>query len=290
MRFAGFLYKVADQAKYKKCGQKTKSGTRQSTDSHQALDGNSQAMPIDLTNDDNGIASIFRGLTPNTSVCSSRPASSHMSLSQASTSGMFLDDHHALHASRRTSSALPEYRSPAVSTNHFLPVSITDANQRGQFNVANPDLRPDFYIVEEQPPSDNDMETLGGVRRSTVAPIRTGITLAVLAEQVADLKQQKQKPPEMLAVKYRLTFTDTGDSQDLRPPIVGVLADEIVKGDKVVKTIRSAFSRAGVPASIRIEAAEGPVEVTTQDEWNEAVRAVWLRHGDGAVVQVEIRV
>jgi hypothetical protein len=144
--------------------------------------------------------------------------------------------------------------------------------------------------VEEPPSSHHDPPTIDGVRKSPIVPIRTGITLAKLAEQVADLKQRKKKAPETRPVKYRLTFTDTTDAQDLRPPVVGVLADEIVRGDKAVKTIKSAFSRAGVPATIRIGAAEEPVEVTTQDEWNEAVNAVWLQHGDGAVVQVGIHV
>lgn len=112
----------------------------------------------------------------------------------------------------------------------------------------------------------------------------------MLAEQVADIRSRKQKSPEARPVKYRLTFTDTRDEQDLRPPVVGVIADEIVKSDKAVRTITSAFRRAGIPATIHIETPEGRVEVASQEEWNEAVDAVWGHHGEGAIVQVGIHV
>ena len=112
----------------------------------------------------------------------------------------------------------------------------------------------------------------------------------MLAEQVAELKQRKQRPPATESVIYRFTFMDRGDAQDLRPPLVGVLAEDVIKGDKSVRTIQSAFSRAGVPATIHINGGERPVEVKTQEEWNEAVHAVWQQYGDGAVVEVGIHV
>jgi hypothetical protein len=111
MRFTGLLYKVADQAKYRK----PQNGRQQSTESRQTLEGHSQASPIDLTNDDNGNTAVIRGLTPNTSVCSRRPASSHMSASQASNGAMFFGNQDSAITSRRPSLALPAYRSPAVS-------------------------------------------------------------------------------------------------------------------------------------------------------------------------------
>lgn len=112
----------------------------------------------------------------------------------------------------------------------------------------------------------------------------------MLAEQVADIKRLKQGTPTTRPVKYRLTFTDARDAQALRPPIVGILADEVVKSDTVVKTIRSAFGHAGVPATVLVGTADGPVEVATQDEWNAAVDALWQQYGDGAVVDVDIHV
>ena len=51
MRFAGLLYKVADQEKYRA----PKKGSRQSSASSQGLDGNSLASPIDLTDEATGI-------------------------------------------------------------------------------------------------------------------------------------------------------------------------------------------------------------------------------------------
>lgn len=297
MRFAGFLYKIADQAKYRKCNLKPprRKASRQSTESQQPSEGQSQSMPIDLTTDDHGSTGVLRALTPNTSVCSSRPSSSHMSFRHASTGDISLGDQHSQHDSRRTSLVLPVYKSPAVSTHHLRHHPRLIANQHEQFNAANPDLRPDFFVMEDPPVPDDGSATPGGVANPAVAPIRTGITLAMLAEQVADLKQRKKKQPSeppRPVVQYRLTFIDAADAQDLRAPVIGVLADEIVKGDRAVRTIRKAFSRAGVPAAIHIRTGEGegPVEVTTQEEWNEAVQAVWARHGDGAVVDVGIRV
>lgn len=297
MRFAGFLYKIADQAKYRKCNLKTpgKKASRQSTESQQPSEGQSQSMPIDLTSDDHGSTGVFRALTPNTSVCSSRPSSSHMSFRHASTGDISLGDQHSQDASRRTSLVLPVYKSPAVNTPHTNTHPRPIADQHEKFNAANPDLRPDFFIMEDPPMPEDGSATLSGAGNPAVAPIRTGITLAMLAEQVADLKQRKTKKPSeppRPVVRYRFAFTDAADAQDLRAPVVGVLADEIVEGDRAVRTIRKAFSRAGVPAAIHVRTGEGQdsVEVTTQEEWNEAVQAVWARHGDGAVVDVGIRV
>ena len=117
-----------------------------------------------------------------------------------------------------------------------------------------------------------------------------GITLAMLAGEVAEIKSQKMKPPETRSLKYSLAFRDARDGKDLRPPIVGVIADDVVKGDKAVRTITSAFGRAGIPPTIYVDTPEGRVEITSQDEWNKAVDAVWARHGDGALVLVGVHV
>jgi hypothetical protein len=117
---------------------------------------------------------------------------------------------------------------------------------------------------------------------------RKGVTLAMLAKEVASLKEKRRKASEVLPVSYRLTFMDAKDKQLLRPPVTGVLADEIVKNGQVVETIRATFGRAGVPALVNIDTETGSIEVRTQDEWEGAVRSVWEHHGDGAVVQVNI--
>lgn len=116
MRFTSLLYKVVDQAKY----QKPQKGRQQSTESRQSLEGYSQTSPIDLTNEDGGIPGIVRIPTPNTSACSSRRPS-HMSLGQASNSGIRSNDKDFLSASGRAPIALPAYRSPAVSPSLKAP-------------------------------------------------------------------------------------------------------------------------------------------------------------------------
>lgn len=58
MRFTSLLYKVADQVKY------LKKGRRQSPPSTYTFGGHSEALPIDLTNDDNmtpgGTVPVYR--------------------------------------------------------------------------------------------------------------------------------------------------------------------------------------------------------------------------------------
>jgi hypothetical protein len=116
MRFAGFLYKVADQAKNR---QPTATGRNRSTGWNQPSEGHSQLLPIDLTSEDGGVSGSARGFTSNSSLSLSRPTSSDGSVSQGQGSVMTFSDQDP--SSRRTSLALPPYRSPAVSTSSKNP-------------------------------------------------------------------------------------------------------------------------------------------------------------------------
>jgi hypothetical protein len=112
LRFVGLLYKIVDQEKYRDPNRTLKRQLRRAAARDQPINGSSQSLPIDLTSDDDGIRGAVRSLTPNTSLCSSRPTSSHTSVSQHWVSGMDLDDQNSLHMARL---ALPAYKSPAVS-------------------------------------------------------------------------------------------------------------------------------------------------------------------------------
>jgi hypothetical protein len=116
------------------------------------------------------------------------------------------------------------------------------------------------------------------------------MTLSMLAEQITSIKQRKERPVETNhPVQYRFTFTDQKDRQLLRPPVVGAVADDIVKDGKAVETIMSVFGgRAGTPPTIHVTTFEGPQQVTSQEEWNEAVHSLWVQFGDGALVDVEL--
>ncbi|KAB5570691.1 hypothetical protein GE09DRAFT_1218112 [Coniochaeta sp. 2T2.1] len=282
LRFTNFLYKAADQVRYNEDQKlyrrelgKTKNALQRRTTSRQPM---TEAV-IDLTDDGDNISGAMRSVTPNTSVCSSRPSSSHMSVSQASLSGTFFSDQNSVDASSRPS--LAPSLAPSLTPSLTLPPYRSPA-----FHDA-----PELFIFEDSTPGS---QALDGEADQTPSgeenPEPIGITLDMLAEQVAELKQRKQKPPAAESVIYRFTFTDAGDDQDLRPPLVGVLADNVIKGDKAVRTIQSAFSRAGVPATIHVNGGQRPFKVKTQDEWNEAVHAVWQQYGDGAVVEVGIHV
>lgn len=113
MRFTGLLYKVADQAKYRKCP----NGRQQSTESRQSHEGHCQASPIDLKNDDDsGITGVLGSPTPNLSVYSGR-APSHISATEAPTSSVVTNDKEPVSARARAPFALPAYCSPAVGPN-----------------------------------------------------------------------------------------------------------------------------------------------------------------------------
>ena len=143
MRFTTFLYKIADQVRYEEDQKLYRQDLRKAGKVRQRIKTSivprfdvSEPTLIDLTEDGHDTSAHMRSVTPTTSVCSSRPTSSHMSVSQGSLSGAWNSDVNSVDASRRpsltpstaASVALPPYRSPAVSTPVLTHKWNTEAN------------------------------------------------------------------------------------------------------------------------------------------------------------------
>lgn len=124
----------------------------------------------------------------------------------------------------------------------------------------------------------------------SVTPADSPATLlCMMAEQVARIKQHAPQVSETWPpTEIQLIFIDKRDDKIIGNP--GIFSEDVTKANNVVDMIKTAFDRAGIPATIRIGAADDWRDVTSQEDWNEAVFAVWERYGDGATVVVQIRV
>lgn len=115
-------------------------------------------------------------------------------------------------------------------------------------------------------------------------------TFDVLAEEISRIKRRKRTSATVPAdadLKYRLSFRDEDDSEELRPAVTYKHSNKVILPGAFLY-LQKSFATVATRAIIMINTPKGQERVNSQEEWDAAVLSVWQAKGTGGLVEVDV--